>query len=471
MKDNSISAAAFAAAFVVLGCNKAPNSSVDNPDAAKGVMSDSLNREQQARLALLGRTSAPTRYTEKIDGNRVRVVAINFGGTTLGQCSDLAGNLLPGRCEPPGTLADTVMNGAELTSGMFRQYSTQVGTTVAAKVAIGPTATESAVYLSRNFLVLEWRRYKPQGYKGYGQLKDVNQYFVSAIEQGVAIRIIFDVTLRTADAKFSATFGIADLSAAFARNEATVEVSYEVLGTNLDLMPDDAIVVTSLKEYLDVLGEFYRVVGLVSTATQSWAAKSIPDAKKPDVLGTIDLNAGTDKVPRLWDIRANTFEPTALAYYVSGAGVGENYARLRNVEACEDIQARHAYLGVDFTWHKQMINHHQSVPRESLTVAGQRALDRATEELRDIQSTQRALMAEAAALACVRTCQANGRRLIQVCPQATSRASIDCKKWEGQTIEQIDATCEELYKWVYDDSVPLDLKKVRGAKAKPKPKP
>lgn len=458
MNYRSISAAIFATVLVVMGCNKSTNTSVENPDATKGAMADSLNREQQTRLALLGRTSAPTRYTEKIDGNRVRVVAINFGKTTLGQCADLAGNLLPGNCKPE----DSSLSGdsGELSAGMFRQYSTQVGTTIAAKMAIGPTATESTVYVSRNFLVLEWRRYKTQDLTLNGQLKNANQYFVSAIENGVAIRILFDVTLRTADAKFNATFGIADLAAAFARNEATVDVSYEVLGTTLDLMPNNAIVVTSLKEYLDVLGEFYRVVGLVSEAAQVWTAKAPPDPNKPKILGTINPNKGTDKDPKSWIIHESTFEPVALAYYISGAGVGENYAKLRNVAACEDILARRAYLDADLKWQKDMIEHHtQNHSREEFTDAGQRALDRARDALREIQSMQRALMAEAATLACVRTCEADGRRLNQVCPQVAEigRAPIDCKPWQDKTPEDIAKECSSRYAWSYE-KLPLDLR-------------
>ena len=63
------------------------------PDTRKGVLD--LDPVSQARIELIGRTSAPTRYAERTDANRVRVVAFDFGGAKIGQNADTAGNLLP----------------------------------------------------------------------------------------------------------------------------------------------------------------------------------------------------------------------------------------------------------------------------------------------------------------------------------------------------------------------------------------
>ena len=158
------------------------------------------------------------------------------------------------------------------------------------------------------------------------------------------------------------------------------------------------------------------------------------------------------------------------AYYVSGAGVGENYAKLRNVEACEDIQARNHHLIRDLTWHRSMIEHHQAVPIRHLNHASKVALQRAITEVRDVQAAQRELMAEAAALSCVRTCAANAHRLKQVCPQVggSTRESIDCQDWLTKNASEINDRCRSDYEWVYDDTFPLD---VRRPKRTPKSKP
>lgn len=349
-----------------------------SPDARKGVLANELPPAARARLELLGRTSAPTRYSERSDANRLRVVAFDFGGAYLGQCADLAGNLYPTTCQatdgnikeywptsnPPPAKTKTVnsdpadQTGAgaetrsanskpaapqiELRSGMFRQYSTQVGTTVDVDLGIGPVGSESKVYFSRNFLVLEWRRYTLQrmtpdvdsGQWFYEVAFDdgsLGRAHVSAIEVGIAVRVIFDVRLKTVDTKLSASFGIADLTTALARNEATVEVSYEVVGTSLDLLPEKAIIITSLNEYNNALNEFHGAVGEIARA---W--------DKTRTVSPVDIE---DRNNAKMTVRATDFGLGQLAYYVDGVGVGDTFEHLNQLSSCQDIDLLTTHYG------------------------------------------------------------------------------------------------------------------------------
>jgi len=317
-----------------------------SPDARSGVLMNEVPPATQARLELLGRTSAPTRYAERTDANRIRVVAFDFGGTYLGQCADLAGNLIARTCRrtngetywpegnpisPSGDRTSTAPK-VELRAGMFRQYSTQVGTTVEADLGVASVGTEGRYFFSHNLMILEWRRYELQ-YMNPGDARGYNRYnppesedsHVSAIELGIAIRVIFDVRLNTTDIKLSASFGIANLTTALARNEASVEVSYEIVGTTLDLLPKEPVIITSLNEYNDALDDFYAAVKDVATA---WDAYRRPVTNGPATIKIGDVNM---------IIGPKDFGLAQLAYYVDGAGVGDTFSHLEKVDTCEAI--------------------------------------------------------------------------------------------------------------------------------------
>lgn len=477
-------------------------------DAERGVLSASLNSEQRARIELLGRTSAPTRYTERTDANRVRVVALNFGGVALGQCADASGNLMEGLCnkrtktvqnpEQLGSLrhglsADDEQKARDLEdsivvltnalyyeddarlreliqrtldkrqreladlreetrpqraprlhSGMFRQFSTQVGMTIETDAAFGPAGNVTRYYHSRNFLIIEWRRYYEERLalptelfmgirarlvdvrnslylsrddlskaaphsldeiiadfdliigdldsesnratmekhdarirslpdrifaamdaipssvpnRSYvaAQLRNDAEYlrtiiqeyqptdasasepnrpYVSAIEKGIAVRIIFDVQLRTTDSQLSASFGIANLAAVLARNEATVEVSYEVTGTTIDPLPEEAIIISSVDEYLDAFKRFHIAVADISNA---WDSYAIDGSNR-----TFTLRA-TDQPSTPITVTDSHFGLAQLAYYVQGTGVGDIFALTKNAEMCQDMQEVRNFL-------------------------------------------------------------------------------------------------------------------------------
>ncbi len=308
-------------------------------DARRGVLARELDNSSRARLELLGRSSAPTQYAERIGDNRIRVVAFDFGGASLGRLADPAGALKPGSCLQenawqegwvetgpwdPSTTLDTERKyhdeRANLYKGMFRQYGRQIGTTVEFDGALGPLGAESSTFYSQNFLVLEWRRYR------VARIADTSarwcfEPFVAAVEEGIAVRVVFNVKLSTTDNTLSASFGVAQLRAALARNEATVEVSYEVVGTTLDLLPKESIVISSLNEYSEAIDTFHRGIA------------TIKDAWEQHTTGATKIKIGDHQYPH-----DSVFVPDQIAYYVDGPNVGKLHSHATKVEFCSDLK-------------------------------------------------------------------------------------------------------------------------------------
>lgn len=384
--------------LVLCGCTGQSAWRAKHADVQSGLLAQSLNSQQRSRLQLIGRTAAPTRYTERTDDNRIRVVAIDFGGVELGQCADDVGNLLPASCVPPrfDQPAESELE-CTLSSGMFRQYSTLVGTTIDTSIAVALLGGSGQTYYSHNFFVLEWRRYCLQS-PGYSS-QATGSTFVSGIEKGVAVRIIFDVKLTTVDAALAMNFGIAALSTALARNEARVEVSYEILGTTLDLVPSKALIVTSLSEYLDAIDEFYRAVKIVSGASGMLLPNDVEAVD--DELSARRKN-GLALSPKIFPL-------STLAYYVSGPNVGANYDALSNVANCQAYTAKDSYLIGDIGYTTSNI---ASLERKLGRSADERArLRRERARLQDLQTERRVLAALSAELNCRRACAAEAARI------------------------------------------------------------
>jgi hypothetical protein len=396
------------------------------------VLAASLNSQQRSRLQLIGRTAAPTRYTERTDDNRIRIVAIDFGGVELGQCADDVGNLLPASCLPPSAEPSSEPD-CTLSSGMFRQYSTQVGTTVDTSIAVALLGGAGQTYYSHNFFVLEWRRYCLQSPSYWGPAPGAT--FVSGIERGVAVRIIFDVKLQTIDANLAVNFGLANLSTALARNEARVEVSYEVLGTTLDLVPSKALIVTSLSEYLDAVDEFYRAVKIVSGASGM-----LP----PNYSEMMEQERESHPIERVRpaknpELSEQIFPLSTLAYYVSGPNVGANYDALSNVPKCQAYTAKDSYLLGDIEWTWNAITAlEQKLKRNNEERA---RLRRERKRLQDLRTERRVLAALSAELNCHRACAAESARLGYV-RSVMTRKHDEYAAWQEE-IEQELAAAEQ----------------------------
>jgi hypothetical protein len=397
-------------------CNKQDKYLAKYADTETGVLAATLNAQQRSRLQLIGRTAAPTRYTERTDDNRIRVVAIDFGGVELGQCADDVGNLLPASCLPPDATPAREPE-CTLSSGMFRQYSTQVGTTVDTSIAVALLGVSGQTFYSHNFFVLEWRRYCLQSPDYWGPAAEAT--FVSAIEKGVAVRIIFDVKLQTIDAKLAVNFGLANLSMALARNEARVEVSYEILGTTLDLVPSKALIVTSLSEYLDAIDEFYRAVKIVSSTSGI-----LPPS--PSEMG------GCEQPGRPIEdhaLSSQMFPLSTLAYYVSGPNVGANYDALSNVSKCQAYTAKDSYLLSDIGWTWEAID---KLERKLKRNVAERAwLRQERKRLADLRTERRVLAALSAELNCQRACAAESAR-VEYVKAVMARKQDDHAAWQRE---------------------------------------
>ena len=300
-----------------------------------------------------GRLEKTSHFTEAVGRNRIRVVAFDFGGVTLGQCATPEGDLISGSCveydfirrgsnnHPRANYKLSETDIVDLNAGMFRQYSTRTDTKgdASLSVVVIPGKQETKISISHHVLIFEWRRYL---------LEDIpvlpsTQYFqtsahVSAIEKGVGVRIVFSVSLRSTDAALAATFGFGSLATALARSEAEVEVGYELIGTTMDILPERATNITSVDGYMDAMTRFYDAVRRVSSAWECVDTKAtrkvlpLPNLRsakdesnskievKPSSNCTTSSTSATSSPPSYTQAGqdAQTFQPGVLAYYVTG---------------------------------------------------------------------------------------------------------------------------------------------------------
>ena len=296
-----------------------------------------------------GRIERSSNFVEAVGRNRIRVVAFDFGGVKMGQCATPEGDLIDGVCAQtraiPNAVPDTldVTQGApeidtlEITrggvkyssaqlkqrplsdynSGMFRQYSLRTDTTGSAAVAVAAGAkSDSKIFISRHLLVFEWRRYTLDETAGPGAAS--RSPYVSGIERGIAVRVVFDVSLRSVDVNASLTFGFGSLATALASSRASVEVGYELIGTTMDILPERATNITSVDGYIEAMNRFYDAVRRISLA---WECIDFSKASAVSTRGECTVVPASTNTPAKYTQAgqdASSFVPGILAYYVSG---------------------------------------------------------------------------------------------------------------------------------------------------------
>lgn len=292
-------------------------------------------------VARRGRIERNSNFIEAVGRNRIRVVAFDFGGVELGQCTTPEGDLRSKMCVPAsdnvsrdGKLEkEDVSTLSSLNSGMFRQYSLRTDNSGSVKISV-PSPVEGKadikISISRHMLVFEWRRYVLESLSEKlskwpflellrrEALEDQEPY-VSALERGVAVRVVFNVSLRSTDANAALSFGFGSLATALARSEAEVEVGYELIGTTMDILPERATNITSVDGYIDAMTRFYDAVRRISTAWECVDREAMKDrlSKEPVLISyqpACDNNGTLTQAGR----DAGTFAPGILAYYVTG---------------------------------------------------------------------------------------------------------------------------------------------------------
>jgi hypothetical protein len=340
---------ALSAALVVTGCLfKAPDTPPDGRDRS-------------------GYVSGAETYYEALDSNQIKVTRREYPGVRIGLCTDLAGGILLKSCgAEPREVAD---HSQDVPFDQLRSISEQVsnqricllederftqsGRLVSIEYSGGLTAPGANVEIagrSGNYaLVYEWQRSKNHRVlekklpmpPGPDEPREPPQ--VQSADYGLALRLVMDVALRENDASLSATIGLANLAAALAQQQATVNVKFLALGIPDSFLTTRAIRIDSVADLYEVLDEFHKKVLDVASA---WAKKCEQRAPLPSRYDPIyeQYARGYDEpappsrsaapstgtggsAPSEPDKKAKDIllTPVMLAYYVQGGSIGRQF--------------------------------------------------------------------------------------------------------------------------------------------------
>jgi hypothetical protein len=207
---------------------------------------------------------------ESVDDDQIRVVASDSGGVEIGACANRSGGAwdtscwkdsvapllrlasLPREEFAPGSGNDLI---CRLGEGTFGQRSRLVTYSANASAGVGPAKGEVKITSATYQLVYEWSQ-SINVYAVPGLLKE-HEPVVSSADYGVALRLIMDVSISSADSSLGATLGIAQLAAALQTDRAQINVRYSVLGAVKSFLPDGAIRIDSSADLFQVLADFH----------------------------------------------------------------------------------------------------------------------------------------------------------------------------------------------------------------------
>jgi hypothetical protein len=325
-----------------------------------------MKNKSLAALVLLGLTSThcvktgpkTTYYPDELslrEGTTVRVPLTGTPKVDLGQCVDIRQRLRPGACAAgtPGAAPITV---GDLWAGRFRYHSRLFSLDTSGEVKAGGSSGKTAVSIATHELLIEWSRGsalqyqdnpKPDGSKkcpiegdvsprgtpapagGTTKPTDDSCGFVWAVEQGIAIRVFFTVKLRNIKADATLSFGFGSLAAALALGHAEVQVRYQTIGIDKDILPETApINVTSIDDLLGVKQAMYAAI---KAASDDWNGCLNGPAGGPTA-------AAPPTAPEVQACRERLFAPEPIAFHVLVDDKGVERAGATKLEILEAVQ-------------------------------------------------------------------------------------------------------------------------------------
>ncbi len=255
--------------------------------------------------------------------NIVRVLAYRNPAPEGGECVDDAYNTLGAMC-----LADVKAVQPATTThpskGEFKFSSRLVKLEVSGNAAAAGSTVEATYSVATHQLVMEWSRFRIESFKGTKRDRP-ELGFVSAVERGIAIRVLFQAKLRDATAKTNLSFGFGQLAAALAEGRAEVLVRYETVGIKRDILPTTATIsVTSVNDLVNVQSAFYKAIADVS---DDWSAQFRTASGNSAAAGA----GGAPSSPFDFD------EP--IAYYVTRGTTLLEKAKVEETQQKETIKA------------------------------------------------------------------------------------------------------------------------------------
>lgn len=269
---------------------------------------------------------------EPVNDNTVRVIATDTGAVTLGQCADNLGNTRSQICTDTITTDTTVRADdketyrsvrageplfSKLNKAIFGQYTISSSADVSIELK---AYAKGLLTRERHQVVYEWSRYVTIGLElRNGEISREPQ--VTSIDYGFALRMILDVRIQNTEATAALGLGPAQLEAALALGVAEVSVRYQALGVTASFLPKSIDQIKDAASLRARLGEFHKQALALKTKWESHCAGGSSD----------EAGCPVEIVP--------------LAFYVTGQGVGRNFARERaQRQQCDTLQATEAAL-------------------------------------------------------------------------------------------------------------------------------
>lgn len=200
--------------------------------------------------------------------NGYAINSLDVANAKLGYCVTPDGSIQMKSCGTVEELDLVLKRDLNDVGGRF--YSSMLSFDAETNVNVGPSNVSSKFYTSKHRIIMEWsrRRYQP--------LKTIptnSVGIVSGADIGIAVRVVFEVTITSSETKARASFGFGDLATAIALDQAKVMARYDVRGVvGYDLLtntPPTAI--ASVAELLEIQRGYYDRIKLISDLWNSYA--------------------------------------------------------------------------------------------------------------------------------------------------------------------------------------------------------
>ncbi len=237
------------------------------------------------------------RDQDHIGKNAIHTTTYLIPNAFLGACADEQGIVTGRKCLENAPALDKTR---PLPAAKFRYYSQLLKLDLKAAGAGGGGAVETGAHVvhSSHRFVMEWSRYNAQS---MDLPANFNQAVVSSVDVGIAIRIIFDVSLTSTDASVAANFGIANISTALALGQATIQGRYDMVGVLKDIIPtNNAFQIATVDDFVKAQNQFYEAIVKTST-TWDTVGLNAPPVFAPDIVGYTVTN-----IPEAASVNADT---------------------------------------------------------------------------------------------------------------------------------------------------------------------
>jgi hypothetical protein len=200
--------------------------------------------------------------------NGYAINSLDVTNAKLGYCVTPDGSIQLQSCGTVENLDLELKRNLSDAGGRF--YSSMTSFNAEANATVGASGGSTKIYTSTHRIIMEWSRRR---YQQLTTIPTTSVGIVSAADVGIAVRVIFDVTISSAEAKARASFGFGDLATALALNQARVMARYDIKGVvGTDLLtntPPSAI--TSVSDLLEIQRGYYDRIKLISDLWNSYA--------------------------------------------------------------------------------------------------------------------------------------------------------------------------------------------------------